>query len=73
MQGNLVTSPLGALSVLAITQMGAQGDTQREITRSLYLPRDSALLKGDFRDIFNGTIQVRISYLSCDCCKTFIQ
>ncbi|XP_065157167.1 antichymotrypsin-2-like isoform X2 [Atheta coriaria] len=48
---NFLTCPLSVQTVMALTSLGAKGDTATEITRGLKLPSNQKLLKTIFRHL----------------------
>ncbi|XP_045467815.1 leukocyte elastase inhibitor-like isoform X2 [Harmonia axyridis] len=47
--GNIIVSPLSVQLVLALTQLGAKGDTAQELTKGLYLPNSPEKVKEAFK------------------------
>lgn len=53
-QKNLITSPLSASIVLAMTQYGARGNTQEQMKSALHLPTDERVSRTGYQNLIDS-------------------
>ena len=61
-QGNLFFSPFSLSSALAITYEGARGTTAEEIRSVFHFPKDDAIRRGGFQELYRGINQGNARY-----------